>query len=170
MPIYCKTLDDTEIFSLIPANCEKVLIMACASCMNESLAYAQKTPLFACDENGENISASYNEAKRISDTLEQENYITKIVECGFCINSSNDDKISVYERGFNPDIILALSCKAGALGVQLCTKQQVRCITVHEGYLALAYKDHNGVRVIIEEMSEEIPVSSYGETKYATIQ
>ena len=45
MSVYSKTISDTELVNLVQPSWKRVLIFACAGCMNDSLAFDSGQPI-----------------------------------------------------------------------------------------------------------------------------
>lgn len=158
MAVYSRTLSDTEILALIPQQSKDVLIVTCGGCVNESLAYDNDVPILTFDDRGNATPfASYVEAVRISKVLKEKGYGVEIKLLDgdmpvLCIYTEGR-VAELLSTGVSPDVILTLSCKSGAIGLQVITDKPVISITKQVGYMAYAYKDENGKRNIIKELS-----------------
>ncbi len=154
MAIYSETMNDENILSLIPNGAKNILIVACGGCVNESLAYDYDIPILSDSKP----YASNVEATRISNLLTHNGFSTEIKLLDgdlpvLCIYSSENLR-AFLETSFDFDNILALSCKSGALGLRGITDKPVESITKQIGYLAYTYKDDDGKRNMIKELSK----------------
>ncbi|GHV93296.1 hypothetical protein AGMMS50268_37990 [Spirochaetia bacterium] len=161
MAVYSEVLTNEEILSSIPKTCKNILIVACGGCMNESLAYKNNVPIFKQDENNSMIPfASKVEADRISTFLLHNGFDVRIKMIAdgmpvLCIYSAKNE-IAFFERSFRPDVILALSCKAGMFGLENNFDIPILPLTKQLGFIAYAFDDIGGERIIVNEQSKVI--------------
>ena len=161
MPIYSKTIQNDAILALIPQGTRKILILFCCGCINESLAFDNNFPLSLMGDNNTRIPyPSQTEAKRISHLLNENGFITKYTTLigdmpVLCVFSS-ESITYISENEFQPDIILVLSCPAGAHGVHMRVCIPVFSVTEQVGTLAFQYSEQNGKRYITRSRVYEV--------------
>ncbi len=150
MTIYSKMLNEQEITDSLPNESKRILIVACGSCMNESLAFENELPISIYTEEGENVSiASVYTAQKLAAKLENLGYETKIIVDGICIIRDNNKTLLLESiKSFKPDTILSISCKAGLFGIKKLTDIKAIIVTKHVGYLSIVYKENGYMRYI----------------------
>lgn len=145
-----------------------ILLIACGGCANESLAYAKKLPVFISKE-GEPLEKSMlcghsvpyavqKTADQIVEMLCDKGYYARacIVPINrelLCIQSK-DNSINFLNSMSNVDLILALCCPAGIMGI----KKQIKDIPTislmrPQGQLFYVYRDNMYSREIVYEES-----------------
>lgn len=134
MAVFSEILPDSEIMSIVnKQSAHRIFLACCNGCTNESLAYTNRVPIFK-SPNGQQLSdafkngdeipyASLKEAQRIRALLEingcsVEYGISRPNEifCIRCVGGAFSFE-KILSR-FKPDMILSLSCPAGACGLQ----------------------------------------------------
>jgi len=165
MAIFSIVIEDNMIFE-ITNNFRNVLIVACGGCINESLAYTNKYPIFKTVNNKTKTYAVHLEAERIYKILVNKGHIVKVLESSeikhfefLCIRNKII-KFDLYDYigDFKPDIILNLSCGAGTFGIVKSHGESVpiKQITESIGMLSYVYEEttdgqymvHSKVKII----------------------
>lgn len=164
MPLYSEVLSNESIIAELQGKYEKIAIIGCGACTNESLAYKNSLPVFDMDESGNKYPcATVVELERLRAFLVCTNYQVE-TKCfndinGFvCMRKNKDaDTYSIVWHD-NPNVILALCCTAGS-GVikELFPDIPVVCITRPIATLFYSYSDHNGKRLICKDNSMIFP-------------
>ncbi len=143
MPIYSRTINDSELLNTIPEGSESVLIVACGGCMNESLAYDCHTPITQKLEDGNLVAYSARaEAERVANILISNGYTTKILMPSYnmlvlCI-SDEKSFLELFKLDYKPDCVLVLSCDAGVMAVRRYIDSRVLNITRQCGFLSFS--------------------------------
>lgn len=158
MAVYSEVLPNDVILRKILAlkDVDRILIIGCGGCMNESLAYKNNLPVYLFENGGEKEPFStLNELEKIKEYLETNDYSVDlcIIKEGtpiLCIYS-DDYEFEFYTDNNIPSIILALCCPAGIVGLRakLDSNIPIVCITFQKGILAYSFIDSNGKRDII---------------------
>lgn len=171
MAVFSSVLSDAEILNKVDhAQAKYIHLIVCGGCANESLAYTNNLPIFTSRE-GENLeqSIAHNRsipyaaqitAEQIAELLRNQGYTVTIcvVPLGeelLCIqNKASSVSLSSAEKA---DLILALCCPAGAVGI----RQQIKNIPVvtlmePQGQLFYVYQDDLFSRWIVAEESAVI--------------
>jgi hypothetical protein len=161
MPIYSTVIDDNKIKSLLAGKkYQKILLLGCGECMNESLAFYHNTPVKIQDDNGNNYPYSImQELKRLQQLL---------IECGYDVQyrliqkdgkspCMRDNQYDFSLPQQTPDIILMLSCPAGQFGVrEIITDIPIIGISKSVGSLGYVYHYENGKKIMDKEKSKLI--------------
>lgn len=143
LPIYSRTISDSELLNTIPEGSERILIVACGGCMNESLAYDHHTPITQKLEDGNLVAYSVRaEAERVANILNCNGFTTKIVMPShnmlvLCI-SGEENYIELFKLDYKPDCVLVLSCDAGVMAVRRYTDSRVFNISRQCGFLSFS--------------------------------
>lgn len=150
MTIYSRMLNEQEITDSLSYDSKRILIVACGSCMNESLAFENELPIIIYTDEGKSVSiASFYTAQKLAAKLENLGYETKIIVDGVCIIRDNNKTLLLDSiKSFKPDTILSISCKAGLLGIKKLTNIKSLLVTKHAGYLSIIYKENGYMRYI----------------------
>lgn len=171
MAVYSVVLSDERIINEVNnAKATNISLIVCGGCTNESLAFAHKLPIFTSKEgdtleqslaNNRSIPyAAQTTANRIARMLRNEGYSvnTYMVPLGeelLCIQK--DDNGTSLPFSEKTDLILALCCPAGVVGI----KRQIRNIPIitlmkPQGQLFYVYRDDMFARQIVFEESTVI--------------
>lgn len=174
MPAFSKILSNKEILSLVTQADQRILIIGCAWCINESLAYTTGRPIFKCDnsptviEDGRFAFSSRQELLRLKELLSER--CQHILLLGpmelegkaICALEKTDvEKIATIVQAKRFDKILVLSCASGALSLKNVFSVPVAEITSTCGYLSYAYIDVKSERKIDYEHSKVIKIKEY---------
>lgn len=145
-----------------------ILLIACGGCANESLAFTRRIPIFISKE-GESLEKSIlcgrsvpYAAKMTADQIVEMlcdkgyyawPYIVPLDTELLCIQSK-DNPINFLNSMSKVDLILALCCPAGVMGI----KRQVKDIPIislmrSQGQLFYVYRDNMYSREIVYEES-----------------
>jgi hypothetical protein len=161
MAVFSRILEDSAIIDAA-RNFSNILIITCGGCINESLAYSNKLPIFK-EVNGKTIAyAVHLEAKRISKLLSDNKHIVKVFtsdevknlgwEDGFLCIRKKGTKFDLFSHigNFKPDLILSICCAAGTFGIvdNYETKIPVKQITKPLGMLTYVFDYENGEQTI----------------------
>ena len=159
MPVYSEVLEDHEIVKMIRNKYNNVLVVGCPSCMNESLAYINNSPIFI-KEGKKDIPFSINEkVQKIVKTLNSEGISVKFTfipteSNTFCIIDTDKDNYQLSKDN-QPEAIIVLCCPSGVYG--LASKYpniKILKVTRQCGYLSYnCYTDEDGTKHIIKEKS-----------------
>ena len=158
MAVYSETISNDKLLSRIPESAKSILIIGCGGCLNESLAYRNDYPVFEITENGRIPYATKMELERISAFLRSKGYKTetKLIaqskELLLCI-VSEDYECEMKKREIEPDVVLALCCNGGQLGLGLSFHVPVISVTRMVGCLGYVYKETATKQTIIKEKS-----------------
>jgi len=158
MAVYSETISNEKLLSSIPNGARNILIIGCGGCMNESLAYKKDLPIFKIMKSSRIPYATKTELERISELLKSNGYNTekklneeneKFILCIVHEEYENEMK----KKEIEPDVVLALCCHGGNLGLKLSFKAPVINITRQVGCLGYAYKESGTEQTIIKEKS-----------------
>src|SRR5690606_28034625 len=145
-----------EILAEVRGKFQKILVIGCGGCTNESLAYIHKIPI--TNVNGHELTP-------IATNEELEKIQTRLLEAGFDVRTTTFprdwDALCLRQEGktfqynphldFSPEVILALSCPAGKFSIEegFEHKPPVIKITRQIGHLAYySYNDAEGFQWI----------------------
>jgi hypothetical protein len=165
MPVYSEVLSDQEILKTVRNCYQNVLVIGCGSCMNESLSYLHDLPIFTKDNNGNNVPFSVlSEKKRIVDMLNNEgfhaNYQALLPHSNTLCQIDNDKEIYQLSVNSDTEIVLAVCCPAGIIGLKTGVEIPIIRITKQKGFLAYRHTDDSdGVRRMIQEHSKVLGYS-----------
>lgn len=167
MAVYSEVLDNQKILTMLKNRYKRVLIIGCGGCMNESLAFKNHLPIFKMDDSLNFIPfAVTQEMIRISIFLKLHEFEVNsfLINEGMpvlCIYSDQND-VFFFEDRNKPDVIVALCCAAGLVGLnaKFRSKIPVLHITKQLGQIAYSYKDLNGERIIVYNKSKAILLKS----------
>jgi len=161
MPIYSETIDDDSILRILGKKYERVLIIGCGACMNESLAVRYSMPIYK--ESPNTPYATVHELQRIRELLATQGYQVETkyynnINGFYCMTNIETDQFPL-DWIMQPEIILVLSCTSGCEGLRdrLPTQKIVR-ITRLIGGLPYCFSDENEIRAIVKEDTEVLPL------------
>lgn len=160
MPIYSEVIDDKSILQILQDKYNKVLLIGCGACMNESLAYKYDMPI--TKDSPSVPFATACELTRLAKLLSENGFIAETkfyddIDGFFCMGDVSIDKYPV-DNVASFDIILILSCGAGYLA--LCDKvpdSKIVKITKSLGSISYSYDDIDNKRYIVKGESKMIP-------------
>lgn len=172
MSVYSITYDNDKILDLV-SNYKNVLLIGCGGCANESLAFSNHLPIYVAPKDSsmedaiENMQAiAYSvkdECERIKRLLEDYGYyvmlsIIPLSQNTLCIRHPGDKYNFIPDSHFIPDIILTISCSAGAYGIYEDINGKIPVYSIMEsvGQLAYYYEDLANERKIVYEKSKVI--------------
>lgn len=174
MPAFSKILSDDEILSLVTQSYQRILIIGCSWCINESLAYTTGQSIFKCEntssviEDGRFAFSSRQELLRLKELLSktcQHILLLGPMELegkAICALDKTDvEKIATIIQATRIDKILVLSCASGAMSLRNAFSVPVEEITTTCGYLSYAYIDDKSERKIDYEHSKVIKIKEY---------
>ena len=179
MAVYSTIFEDQKIIEL-SSKYKNVLLLGCGGCANESLAFVNNKPLYVVSEEEEldvaikkSIAIPYSvkeECERIKHLLEANGHfvvssLIPLSQNTLCIRHDGDKYNINPKSQFVPDVILTISCSAGAFGVyeDIGKSIPVYSIMQSRGQLAYYYKDTFDKREIIYEKSTVIYEESYND-------
>jgi hypothetical protein len=160
MAVFSEIKADSIILGKLGDRYKKILLVGCGGCTNESLAYTNHLPIF--DEfEGQRISAATKyETDRIKELLENNGYKVEITliplsQNALCIRHDGEKFQMNPNSKFEPDVILAMRCLAGAFGIHsdIEGKIQVMPIMEQKGQLAYYYEEKDKKTIIVYEKS-----------------
>ena len=161
MPIYSNTLSDESILRILRDKYHNILVIGCGACMNESLAYKYKLPIY--NESPDIPYATVHELGRISELLSKNGYsvTTKYyndINGFYCMADVSVDRYPI-DWSEKPDIILLLSCNAGVDGLQdLLPSVNIVRITELIGGIPYGFNDKGNQRVMDEIETTILPI------------
>lgn len=172
MAVYSIIYDNDKILNLV-SNYKNVLLLGCGGCANESLAFSNHLPIYVAPkglsveetiENRQVLAYSVkNECERIKRLLEGDghNVVLSIIPLSqntLCIRHPGDKYNFIPDSHFIPDIILTISCSAGAYGIYEDINREIPVYSIMEsvGQLAYYYEDLSNERKIVYEKSKVI--------------
>lgn len=171
MAVYSTVLSDERIINEVHnAKATNISLVVCGGCTNESLAFTHMLPIITSKEgdtleqsiaNNRSIPyAAQATANRIAIMLRNEGYFvnTYMVPLGeelLCIQKG-DNGISLLSSN-KTDLILALCCPAGVVGIKRHIKDiPVITLMKPQGQLFYVYRDDMFARQIVFEESTVI--------------
>jgi len=174
MAVYSKVMSDATIINLIPCK-SNILIVGCGGCINESLAYTNRHPIFTAPEgktldNAAIPIATRYELNRIKGLLEVHGHTVRVFESyELKKDNGNDGFLCIRKSGkafdlfgsfsdFPIDVLLTLSCGAGTFGINEDYGEEIPVlqITKPSGMLSYSFIDRENVRHIDYNHSEVI--------------
>ena len=172
MAVYSKIYEDEKILEL-SSNYKNILLLGCGGCANESLAFTNHTPIYvvakeknvgSAIEKSEVIPYSVkNECERIKQLLEEKDHhvlysLIPLSQNTLCIRHSGAKYCFNPNNQFVPDVILTVSCSAGAYGIYEDVNKSVPVYSIMQscGQLAYYYEDLSGERKIVYDKSDVI--------------
>lgn len=172
MAVYSVILEDEKILEIC-SNYKNILLLGCGGCANESLAFSNHTPIYTIknqdDKEKENVidelkAIPYSvkiECERIKELLKVNGHFVKSIlvplsQNTLCIRHDGV-KFNINPNcEFLPDVILTISCSAGAFGVSKDVGEAIPVYSIMQscGQLAYYYEDSGTERKIIYEESK----------------
>jgi hypothetical protein len=161
MAIFSRIVEDGTIIE-VARDFNNILIITCGGCINESLAYTNKYPIFK-EVDGKTIAyAVHLETERISKLLSDNSHAVKVCTSdeiknsgwkeGFLCMRKKGAKFDLFNHigNFKPDMILSLCCGAGTFGIidSYGTKIPVKQITKPFGMLGYVFDYENGEQIM----------------------
>lgn len=157
MPIYSEVFSDNEILKIVSGKYEKILLLGCGACMNESLSYLHDIPLTV--KNDTVPFAVTEELIRLNRML-----------CGLgfdsryeCLPEGSNSRCMInptkplYLPSLNPrpDVILSMSCPSGVFGLKYVLQDiPIIRITHQKGFLFYVYRtESDKSRTLLKEKS-----------------
>ena len=154
MPLYSKTIPDAEIKQRIVGKYHNILIISCAGCMNESLAFDNSLPIFSL-VNGEIASfpAIEAECRRIAALLAHEGIHVEYQVIPTGTNSrciiNLDEPLYVLDNNQSFEAVLVLSCPSGFQDLYKRFAVPVYIISEQIGMINYTFTEINQCREII---------------------
>jgi len=162
MAVYSIPIELNEIITEIRGKYQKVLVIGCGGCTNESLAYIHNLPI---------TNVNRGELTPIATNAELEKLESGLTAAGFDVRTTTFprdwDALCLRQEGktfqynphldFEPQVILALSCPAGKFSIEegFDHKIPVIKITRQIGHLAyFSYEDSEGFQWIDPEKTK----------------
>lgn len=147
MAVYSEIYKNEEILNILDNKYDRVLLIGCGACMNESLAHLYDLPLSIRGDRDDILPIPIiNELKRIAVMLEENGYRTewKYIPEGsnsLCIIDTTKELYHI-SFGSEPEVVLLLSCPAGREGIKKTFEEiPVINITRQKGVLFYEKKD-----------------------------
>lgn len=153
MSVYSKTISDKELVNLVQPSWKRVLIFACAGCMNDSLAFDLGQPISE-EKNQLSFPSLEIECRRIIDLLKTcgivaERKILSASTNSRCIINLDEPPYPLLDNG-KYDAVLALCCHAGYIGIKRFVGQTpAYAITYPIGVLNYLYSSNQGTKTIV---------------------
>lgn len=172
MAVYSKIYEDEKILGL-SSGYKSILLLGCGGCANESLAFTNHTPIYVATK-GNNIKSAIeksevipysvkSECERIKQLLEKRGHyvlcsLIPLSQNTLCIRHSGPKYSFNPDNQFVPDVILTVSCSAGAYGIYEDVNKSVPVYSIMQscGQLAYYYEDLLGERKIVYDKSDVI--------------
>lgn len=161
MPIYSETLSNEQILRILGNKYQRVLVIGCGACMNESLAFKHNMAIYK--NNLEIPYATIAELQRIEKMLTDNGYQVEIkyyedIDGFYCMTNISIDEYPL-DWVISPDIILLLSCNSGCEGLRdrLPNTKIIR-ITELIGGVPYGHRDNNGQRIMVANESTIVPI------------
>ncbi len=172
MAVYSKIYEDKKILEL-SSNYKNILLLGCGGCANKSLAFTNHTPIYVATKE-ENVESAIekseiipysvkNECERIKQLLEARGHqvlysLIPLSQNTLCIRHSGAKYNFNPNNQFVPDVILTVSCSAGAYGIYEDVNKRVPVYSIMQpcGQLAYYYEDLPGERKIVYDKSDVI--------------
>lgn len=169
MAVYSVIFQNEKILEL-SSGYKNVLLLGCGGCANESLAYLNHMPLYVASkgkdlgvaiETADAIPYSVkNECERVKKLLETNGhfvvyFLIPLSQNTLCIRHGGEKFNFNPDSQFVPDVILTISCSAGAFGIYEDVGRSIPVYSIMQscGQLAYYYEDLSNERKIIYEKS-----------------